>query len=197
MAPSFLDSSFIVHRSSLQNEPLGHEVAAQVVGLGRLGLGLAAPAGRADRQGVAATDDPQPHVAVAGRGAERLKLRNDHSTIGQLIARYKQNAVQRPSTIRGNVRSLRMIVKTVHRGDPDIKPTSVLTGNLIREFEKRQLERVEKRAVGGTQLSAIQRVHTSTASFVRQARSVVAPRKMKFYDGMKLPDLTGFRRESV
>src|SRR5947199_7871556 len=55
----------------------------------------------------------------AGRGAERVKLRNDHATIGELIERYKQNAAQRPATIRSNVRSLRMIVKTVHSGDPD------------------------------------------------------------------------------
>ena len=37
----------------------------------------------------------------------------------------------------------------------------------------------------------------STASYVRQARSIVALRKMKFYEGMKLPDLIGFRGESV
>ena len=84
----------------------------------------------------------------AGRGAERLKLRNDHATIGELIERYRASAAQRPATIRSNVRSLRMIVKTVHSGDPDIKPTSILTANLIREFEKRQLKRVEKRPAG-------------------------------------------------
>ena len=39
-----------------------------------------------------------------------------------------------------------MLVKTVHGGDPDSKPTSILKANLIREFEKRQLDRVEKRA---------------------------------------------------
>src|SRR6478735_10398546 len=36
----------------------------------------------------------------AGRGAEPLKLRNDNATVGELIARYKANASQRPSTIR-------------------------------------------------------------------------------------------------
>ena len=133
----------------------------------------------------------------AGRGAERLKLRNEHATIGELIDRYKASAVQRPATIRSNVRSVRMIVKTVHPGDPDTKPTSILTANLIRDFEKRQLERVEKRAVGVTRLSAIQRVRTSTTSYVRQARAIVALRKMKFYEGLKLPDLAGFRGESV
>jgi site-specific recombinase XerD len=133
----------------------------------------------------------------AGRGAERLKLRNDHATIGELIERYRASAAQRPATIRSNVRSLRMIVKTVHSGDADIKPTSILTANLIREFEKRQLDRVEKRSAGVSKASALQRVRTSTASYVRQARAIVALRKMKFYEGLKLPDLTGFRGESV
>jgi hypothetical protein len=133
----------------------------------------------------------------AGRGAERLKLRNDHAIVGELIERYQENAAQRPATVRSNVRSLRMIVKTVHSGDPDTKPTSILTANLIREFEKRQLERVDKRTAEVSRLSAIQRVRTSTASYVRQARSIVAVRKTKFYEGLKLPDLTGFRGESV
>src|SRR5262245_57346621 len=133
----------------------------------------------------------------AGRSAERLKLRNDHATIGELIARYRVSAAQRPATIRSNARSLRMIVKTVHSGDPDSKPTSILTANLIREFEKRQVERVEKRPGGVNRLSALQRVRISTASYVRQARAIVALRKMKFYEGLKLPDFSGFRGESV
>ena len=109
----------------------------------------------------------------------------------------RASAAQRPDTIRSNVRSLRMIVKTVHTGDPDIKPTSILTANLIREFEKRQLERVEKRPAVVSRLSALQRVRTSTGSYVRHARAIVALRKMKFYDGLKLPDFMGFRGESV
>ena len=133
----------------------------------------------------------------AGRGAERLKLRNDHATVRELIERYKASAAQRPGTIRSNARSLRMIVKTVHPGDPDVKPTSILTANLIREFEKRQLERAEKRGTPATRASVIQKVRISTASYVRQARAIVALRKMRFYEGLKLPDLTGFRGESV
>jgi Phage integrase family. len=133
----------------------------------------------------------------SGRGAEPLKLRNDNATIGELIAKYQQNASQRPSTLRSNVRSLRMIIKTVHSGDPDVKPTSILRANLIREFEQRQLDRAQKRSASVSRLTAIQRVRTSTASYVRQARSIVALRKMKFYEGLKLPDLAGFRAESV
>ncbi len=60
----------------------------------------------------------------AGRGAERLKLRSNSATIGQLIERYQANAVQRPRTVGCNSRSLRMIVRTVHKGDPDEKPTT-------------------------------------------------------------------------
>ena len=47
-----------------------------------------------------------------GRSAVRLKLRDDNATVGELIAKYKQNAAQRPGTLRNNVRSLRMIIKT-------------------------------------------------------------------------------------
>src|SRR5215471_6646531 len=36
----------------------------------------------------------------AGRGAEPLKLRNNHATIGELIGKYKENARQRPDTLR-------------------------------------------------------------------------------------------------
>ena len=133
----------------------------------------------------------------SGRSAVRLKLRDDNATIGELIANYKQRAAQRPGTIRSNIRSLRMVIKTVHNGDPDSKSSSVLTANLIREFEKRQLERAEKRATPATRASVVQKVRISTASYVRQARAIVALRKMKFYERLKLPDLSGFRGESV
>ena len=133
----------------------------------------------------------------SGRGAERLKLRKAYASIGELVAKYEQRAAQRPGTIRSNVRSLRMIIKTVHKGSPDLKSTSVLTANLIREFEKRQFERAEQRASPATRSIVIQKVRISTASYVRQARSIVALRKMKFYDGLNLPDLTGFRGETV
>jgi integrase len=133
----------------------------------------------------------------AGRGAELLKLRNDNATIGDVIARYQERATQRPGTIRGNVRSLRLIIRSVHSGDPNEKSTTLLTPNLIREFEKRQLRRAEQRATPVSRSAAIEHVRNSTASFARQARSIVALRKMKFYEDMKLPDLTGFRGEGV
>jgi integrase len=133
----------------------------------------------------------------AGRGADILKLRNDNATVGELIQKYRENAPQRPRTVQCNYRSLRMIVKTVHRGSPDEQSTTVLTAGLIRDFEKKRLEQAENRATPITRAAIIQRVRSSTASYVRQARSVVALRKMKFYEGLKLPDLAPFRGESV
>jgi len=133
----------------------------------------------------------------AGRGAEPLKLRSDNATIGALIELYERNAVQRPRTIRGNIRSLRLIVRTVHHGDPDQHSTKLLTSNLIREFEKRRTQQAEQRSTESTRAGAINRARNSTASFVRQARSIVALRKMKFYEDLKLPDLAAFRGESV
>src|SRR6266850_5265603 len=132
-----------------------------------------------------------------GRGAEPLKLRNDNATIGELLERYERAAAQRPRTVQCNARSLRLIVRTVHSGNPDEKPTSVLTAGLIREFEKRRIQRIEKHATSLNRAVLIQRTRNSTASFVRQARSVVALRKIKFYEDLRLPDLTAFRSESV
>jgi hypothetical protein len=91
------------------------------------------------------------------------------------VGRWEKNASNLPAD-----------VKTVHAGDPDIKPTTILTADLIRQFEKRQLERVEKRADAVTRLSALQRVRVSTASYVRQARAIVALRKMKLLTSDKI-----------
>ena len=105
--------------------------------------------------------------------------------------------MQRPRTIRGNVRSLRLIVRTVHSGNPEQKPTTLLTASLIREFEKRRLQQAEGHATQSTRVGLLQSTRNSTASFVRQARSIVALRKMRFYEDLKLPDLAPFRGETV
>src|SRR3989442_1587339 len=53
------------------------------------------------------------------------------------------------------------------------------------------------RSTGGSELANAKANTTSIASYVTQARSVFSPRKMKFYAGLRLPDLTGFRAEKV
>jgi hypothetical protein len=124
-----------------------------------------------------------------GKAAEALKLRSDLATIGELIERYKERANQRPVTVRSNVSSLRLVIRTVHGGNPDDRLTNALSPSLIQTFEKKRME--------GAAAIDFQSIRTSTASYVRQARSLVAPKKMKFYEGMKLPPLEQFRIESV
>ena len=122
--------------------------------------------------------------------AEKLKSRTGYATIGDLIQRYQSNAEDRPSTIRNNSNALRLLIRTVHGGDPDQLSSALLTRDLIREFER-------LRRTTATTESARRHARASIRSYVVQARSVVAPRKMRFYEDVNLPDLDGFRKESV
>ena len=122
--------------------------------------------------------------------AERLKSRSGYATVGQILERYQASAEDRPGTVRNNISALRLLVRTVHPGDPDAQNSSILTGELIQQFERIRLAAVKTEPER-------RRTRTSIRSYVVQARSIVAPRKMRFYDDLTLPDLTGFRSEKV
>jgi len=122
--------------------------------------------------------------------AEKLKSRSGYATIGQILERYKAGAYDRANTVRNNSNSLRLLVRTVSGGDPDEKSSSVLTADLIRRFEAIRMTAVTTQAER-------QRARASIRSYVVQARSVVAPRKMRFYEDLNLPDLNSFRNEKV
>jgi len=122
--------------------------------------------------------------------AEKLKSRSGYATIGQLLERYKAGAVDRANTVRNNGSALRLIVRTVNGGDPDGQSSSVLTAHLIRRFEGIRM------AAAKTEPER-HRARASIRSYVVQARSVVAPRKMRFYEGLNLPELNDFRNEKV
>src|SRR5262249_4905456 len=79
---------------------------------------------------------------------------------------------------------------TVHGGDSDKLSSSVLTGELIRQFERIRM------AAAKTEPER-HRARASVRSYVVQARSVVAPRKMRFYEELNLTELNGFRNERV
>jgi len=132
----------------------------------------------------------EPILTGRWRDAEKLKARNDYATIGELLACYKACAKERPTTIRTNSSSLRLIVRTAHGGNPDEEHTTVLTGGLISRFEELRCRDIKDR-------QKLLRCRTTTRSYVVQGRAVVSPRKMKFYEGLNLPDLTSFRAESV
>src|SRR5215470_11807244 len=122
--------------------------------------------------------------------AEKLKSRSGYATIGQMLERYKAAAEDRAATVRNNSSALRLIVRTVNGGDPDSQSSSVLTVDLIRRFEGLRIAAVK------TELER-HRARASIRSYVVQARSVVAPRKMRFYEGLNLPELNDFRNERV
>src|SRR5437667_12336394 len=71
--------------------------------------------------------------------AEKLKSKSGYSTIGDIIERYLSQAEDRPATIRNNISALRLLVRTVRGGDPDAQSSSVLTGDLIRQFERTKI----------------------------------------------------------
>jgi hypothetical protein len=132
----------------------------------------------------------EPILAGQWERAEKFKTRSAYTTVGELIDRYKACAKERPTTVRTNASSLRLLVRTAHGGDPDAASASVLTGGLIARFEELRCRGVKDRQL-------LQRARTTTRSYVVQARAVLSPRKMRFYDGLNLPDLTSFRAESV
>jgi len=107
-----------------------------------------------------------------------------------LLERYKAGAIDRANTVRNNSSALLLIVRTVNRGDPDSQSSSLLTADLIRRFQGLRM------AAAKTELER-HRSRASIRSYVVQARSIVAPRKMRFYEELNLPDLSGFRSERV
>jgi hypothetical protein len=122
--------------------------------------------------------------------AEKLKSKSGYATIGDIIERYLSQAEDRPATIRNNISALRLVVRTVLGGDPDAQSSSVLTGNLVRQFEQIRMRDARTEP-------ARRRARASIRSYVVQARSLVAKRKMRFYEDVNLPNLDGFRNERV
>ena len=132
----------------------------------------------------------EPILNGQWEAAEKLKSRTGYATIGQILERYQANAEDRPGTIRNNVSALRLLIRSVYPGDPDAQNSSVLTGELIRQFERIRMAAAKSEPER-------RRTRTSIRSYIVQARSVVAPRKMRFYDELTLPDLSSFRSERV
>jgi integrase len=122
--------------------------------------------------------------------AEKLKSKSGYATVGDIIERYLSQAEDRPATIRNNISALRLLVRTVRGGDPAAQSSSVLTGDLIRQFERIKIS-------GAKTEPDRRRTRASIRSYVVQARSPVAKRKMRFYEDINLPDLDGFRNERV
>src|SRR5262245_60236318 len=132
----------------------------------------------------------EPSLNGQWETAERLKSRSGYAPIGKIIERYQAGAEDRQTTVRNNISALRLLVRAVYPGDPDAQNSSVLTGELIRKFERIRMAAAKSEPER-------RRTRASIRSYVVQARSIVAPRKMHFYDDLTLPDLSNFRNEAV
>jgi len=130
----------------------------------------------------------EPILIGQWEAAEKLKSRTGYATIGQILERYQADAEDRPGTIRNNVSALRLLIRSIHPGDSDAQNSSVLTGELIRQFERIRMAAAKSEPER-------RRTRTSIRSYIVQARSVVAPRKMRFYHDLTVPDLSSFRNE--
>src|SRR5262245_4315317 len=96
--------------------------------------------------------------------AESLKSRSSYAVIGKIVELYQLNAEDRPGTVRNNISALRLIIRTVYQGsDPDTQNSSILTGELIRKFERIRMAAVKSEPER-------RRTRASIRSYVVQAR---------------------------
>jgi hypothetical protein len=98
--------------------------------------------------------------------AEKLKSRSGYATIGQILERYKAAAEDRAATVRNNSSALRLIVRTVHTGNPDNQSSSVLTAELIRQFDRIRI------ATAKQNQSAAEREYQFVVTLFRPSRSL-------------------------
>jgi integrase len=154
-----------------------------------------------DRESGLAPIEAERHAAESAR-----KL----ATVGELLARYESKAVERRPTVKHNVQAMARMVTVVHGKHSLGLPCSVLNRQLVRDFERIRMEQRLKveRLIGEvaresqreleTRLArAKQKTLQATSAYLRQARSIVALAKMKFYEDMRLPDFCEFRTEQV
>lgn len=109
------------------------------------------------------------------------------ASVGDVLRAYERAAgrLGRPSadTVRMNQGALRKVVRVgLGVEDADRVSAEELTGRLVARFAEAELEGAE---------DEVSR-RRSIVSWMRQARSVFAPRLVQEYEGLTLPDLKGF-----
>jgi len=126
---------------------------------------------------------------------ETRKLRSRMATIGELVTAYRANARLRPKTVRANANALLTVVSDgAGIEDAESQPASVLTAKLVHAFEARRMAELKpKRAVGVVISAEEQTMRTTICSTLTQARSVLSPGNLHFYEDLVLPDFKGFR----
>lgn len=125
--------------------------------------------------------------SAADQKWERLdpvRSRSPWAGIGEILERYEARAEGAAQiakhTVGSNANCLRQLLRVAtETADPDLLRAEVLTESLIRKF----LEKAR----------ASDRSESGVRSVLVQARSVFSPSLLYIYEGLKLPDLAGFR----
>lgn len=113
-----------------------------------------------------------------------VRSKTAYSSIGDILTRYEDRATTAAQiashTATANANCLRQLLRVATGStEPDSLRSDILTESTTRTF----LERA--RAAG--------RSESGIRSALVQARSVFSPALLYIYDGLKMPDLTGFR----
>lgn len=132
--------------------------------------------------------------------SRELKARSDYSTLRQIADLYVEKFgtdPRRRRTALNNVGALRKIVAAATGLPLERARASILDGELIRKFEASQEARIRKDANGYLVQQSELEIRTSTQSWVKQARSIFRQATLSWFEGLALPDLTGFKSQGV
>lgn len=135
------------------------------------------------------------------RGAlvEAVAGRSETATVGVVLSRYVERATDVAQ--RGkNADALRRVLRTVFPSrDVDGMRTSELTKDVVRRFEAVILERVgqeyRRYEASAPRVMTDYSVRTTIQTTLRCARSVFGAARMRYYEDLKLGDVSGFLSE--
>jgi integrase len=118
------------------------------------------------------------------------KLKRAVACFGEVYQVYRQHADERKAkTTAGNIGALNGILRMVFgcEVDPEGLSTSVLSGQLVRQYKCKVEEGTPSAGTGPTEL---QRAKRSANSYLGQARSIFGKHTLEFYRdaGLVLPD---------
>lgn len=125
--------------------------------------------------------------AAADKKWERLdpvRSRSPWASIGDILERYETRAAGAaqisPHTVSSNANCLRQLLRiSIGASDPDSLRADILTESTARKF----LENAR----------AADRSESGIRSAMVQARSIFSPSLLYIYEGLRIPDLEGFR----
>lgn len=130
-----------------------------------------------------------------------LASHKPYAAIGEIIRQYQDLAIGAvdAGTARNTISALRLVIRRglgrdeMKEDQVDAESTAVLTGKLVESFEAFYVRRA-----AGDQVKE-ESAKRSVQSYLRQARAVFKPKRLKAYEraGLVLPDLQEFLEEET